>query len=139
MPLDLNSLEKAVNSLEKALKRFKKKFERTGVLKEIRSRDGKTFTGILGTKAMIDVLQEEGETIGYVYFDNFDKRVSLFMLNDKYDKLFGQKAMVLGDVSVYCGTCTGMSYVLWKNGDVVCVLVGDLPESSLMGLAENFI
>lgn len=84
-------------------------------------------------------LQEDGETIGYVYFDNFDKRVSLFTLNDKYDNLFGQKVMNLENISLYCGTCTGMSYVLWKNGDVVCVLVGDMPESLLVGLAENFI
>jgi mycothiol system anti-sigma-R factor len=85
------------------------------------------------------VLEEDDEAIGYVYFDNFDKRISLFMLENKYENLFGQKIMKFDDISLYCGTCTGMNYVLWKNGDVVCVLVGDLPESSLVGLAENFI
>jgi len=85
------------------------------------------------------VLQENEETIGYVYFNNDDKRISLFMLEDKYDGLFGQKTMKFENISMYCGHCTGMNYVLWESNDVVCVLVGDLPESSLVGLAKGFI
>jgi mycothiol system anti-sigma-R factor len=84
-------------------------------------------------------LQEDKETIGYVYFDNYDKRISLFMLEDKYDSLFGQKTLKQESISLYCGNCTGMNYVLWENDDVVCVLVGDLPESSLISLARGFI
>ena len=84
-------------------------------------------------------LQEDDETIGYVYFDNDEKRISLFMLQDRYDRLSGQTTMQLGDISVYCGHCTGMNYVLWKNGDVVRVLVGDMPEESLVDLAREFI
>lgn len=85
------------------------------------------------------VLQENEETIGYVYFNDGDRRISLFMLEDKYDRLFGQKDMKLKNISMYCGHCTGMNYVLWKNDDVVCVLVGDLPEESLVDLAQDFI
>ena len=85
------------------------------------------------------VIQESKETIGYVYFSNSDRKISLFMLEDKYDGLFGQKTMKFENISMYCGHCTGMNYVLWKNDDVVCVLVGDLPESSLIGLAKGFI
>ena len=85
------------------------------------------------------VLEEGGETMGYVYFDGDDKRISLFMIDDKYDELFGQKTMKIEDISVYCGHCTGMNYVLWKNADVVCVLVGDLNESSLVSMAKDFI
>jgi hypothetical protein len=84
-------------------------------------------------------LREDDETIGYVYFDSEEKRISLFMLEDKFDKLSGQKTMRLGDISLYCGSCTGMNYVLWENGDVLCVLVGGLPEASLVNLARRFI
>ncbi|UCC79814.1 MAG: hypothetical protein JSW64_00235 [Candidatus Zixiibacteriota bacterium] len=85
------------------------------------------------------MLEMDGDAIGYVFFDNEDKRVSLFMLHDKYDDLSGQKTMKVENISVYCGHCTGMNYVLWEDNDVVCVLVGDLPESSLVGLAKDFI
>ncbi|UCE67322.1 MAG: zf-HC2 domain-containing protein [Candidatus Zixiibacteriota bacterium] len=85
------------------------------------------------------VLQENEETIGYVYYNDGDRRISLFMLEDKYDGLFGQKTMKFEDISMYCGRCTGLNYVLWKNNDIVCVLVGDLPEASLVGLAKDFI
>lgn len=84
-------------------------------------------------------LQEDDETIGYVYYDNNDKRISLFMIEDKYDSLFGQKTMKFDNISLFCGNCTGMNYVLWASGDVICVLVGDLPESSLVDLAKGFI
>lgn len=85
------------------------------------------------------VLEMDGDAVGYVFFDNEDKRVSLFMLPDRYDYLSGQKTMKVENLSLYCGQCTGMNYVLWENNDVVCVLVGDLPESSLIGLAKSFI
>lgn len=85
------------------------------------------------------VLEMDGETAGYVYFDNRDKRISLFMLDDSYDRLFGQKTMKVENISLYCGQCTGMNYVLWKNADLICVLVGDLPESSLISMAKHFI
>ena len=32
-----------------------------------------------------------------------------------------------------------MNYVLWQNGNVVRVLVGDMPEESLVDLARAFI
>jgi mycothiol system anti-sigma-R factor len=85
------------------------------------------------------VLEEDGETIGYVFFDQSDKRVSLFMFPDTKDKLFGQRDMSIDNISLHCGKCTGMNYVLWKNKDLICVLVSDMPEKSLVLLAEQFI
>lgn len=84
-------------------------------------------------------LDEDGETLGYLYFNSDEKKISLFMFENKYDSLSGQKTMKVGNISVYCGNCTGMNYVLWEGGDMVHVLVGDLPESSLVNLAKNFI
>jgi mycothiol system anti-sigma-R factor len=85
------------------------------------------------------VLEMDDEDMGYVYFDKDDKRISLFIIDDKYDSLFGQKIMNLDNISIYCGNCTGMNYVLWKNADHVCVLVSELPEASLVGIAKDFI
>lgn len=84
-------------------------------------------------------LQLEGQTIGYVYFENDGSKVSLFMLDNKFENLFGQKTMKYEDISMYCGNCTEMNYVLWKADDLICVLVGDLSESSLFELAKRFI
>ena len=85
------------------------------------------------------VLKKDGEDTGYVFFDYSDKRISMFMLKDKHEKLFGQREMTVKNVSMYCGSCTGMNYVLWKRNDIVCVLVGDIPEDSLTRLAGQFI
>ncbi len=85
------------------------------------------------------VIKKSGETIGYVSFDYLEKKVSLFMLSEKEDELFGQRKMNLGDISIYCGKCTGMNYVLWQSGDIVCVLVGDIPQESLVNLADYMI
>lgn len=85
------------------------------------------------------VLEMNGDPMGYVYFDSDNKRISLFMINDKYGELFGQKTMKVEDISLYCGHCTGMNYVLWKNADLLCILVGDLSEASLVSMARDFI
>ncbi len=85
------------------------------------------------------VLEENGETIGYVFFDQLGQRVSLFMIADYRDKLFGQTSMSLDDISVYCGKCTGMNYVLWKNNDLVCVLIADLSPDNLVKIARHII
>jgi mycothiol system anti-sigma-R factor len=85
------------------------------------------------------VLEEDGETIGYVFFDQSDKRISLFMFPDSKEELFGQRDMTVRDITVHCGKCTGMNYVLWKNEDLICVLVSDMPEEKLVNLAEHFI
>lgn len=85
------------------------------------------------------MLKERGETIGYVSFDYQNQKVSLFMIKEKREELFGPQKMDLSDISVYCGKCTGMNYVLWQGDEFVCVLVGDLPQKSLVDLAEKMI
>lgn len=85
------------------------------------------------------VLEHEGKTIGYVFFDLEDKRVSLFMTSGQEEELFAPTIMRHNDISVYCGRCTGMNYALWKSNDLVYVLVGDIPEDDLVTLAERFI
>jgi anti-sigma factor RsiW len=85
------------------------------------------------------MLEKAGETIGYVYFNSENKRVSLFMLEDHGEKLFGQHDMKIENISVHCGNCTGMNYVLWKSNDLVCLLVADMPEEKLMKVARDFI
>ncbi|MEE9553203.1 MAG: zf-HC2 domain-containing protein [candidate division Zixibacteria bacterium] len=121
----------------------------------IKSNDPEEITSWISSNAGIDfalssdqriplpngacVIQKSGETVGYVSFDYQEKKVSLFMLKEKENELFGQREMNLGDISVFCGKCTGMNYVLWKSDDVVCVLVGDIPEKSLVNLAGYMI
>lgn len=85
------------------------------------------------------IIKEDDENIGYVAFDYQEKTVSLFILNEEKDEIFGQRKMDIGDISVYCGKCTGMSYALWKGGDTMYILVGDLPEESLVDLARHTI
>ena len=85
------------------------------------------------------VLRDRGETIGYVSFDYQNQKVSLFMIKEKREELFGPRKMDLRDISVYCGKCTGMNYVLWQADKMVCVLVGDLPQESLVDLADKMI
>lgn len=85
------------------------------------------------------VLKENGKTIGCVFFDFQDKRVSLFMAEDQGEELFGPNKMKVENISVYCGSCTGTNYVLWQAGNLVCVLVGDVSEESLVNMARHFI
>ncbi len=85
------------------------------------------------------VVKENGETIGCVFFDIQDKRVSLFMAKDHGGKIFGPNKMSVENILVYCGSCTGTNYVLWQASNLVCILVGDLPEESLMDMARHFI
>jgi len=85
------------------------------------------------------VLKEHGETVGYVGFDYQNQKVSLFMIKECVDGLFGPRKMKLNEIEAYCGKCTGMNYVLWKTAEFVCVLVGDLPEESLIDLAGKMI
>jgi mycothiol system anti-sigma-R factor len=85
------------------------------------------------------VLEHKGKTIGYVFFDLEDKRVSLFMASGQGEELFGPTIMQHKDISVYCGNCTGINYALWKTNDLVYVLIGDIPEDDLVTLAERFI
>jgi len=85
------------------------------------------------------VIEDDGKTIGYVSFAYLDKQVSLFMIADGGKGLFGSRLISLGRVSAYCGRCTGMNYVLWRGGSATCVLVGDLPEKSLVELADLMI
>jgi hypothetical protein len=85
------------------------------------------------------VLKEKGETIGCVFFDFQDKRVTLFMIKDHGGRLFGPNRLKVENISVYCGKCTGTNYVLWQASDLVCVLVGDLSEESLVDIARHFI
>jgi mycothiol system anti-sigma-R factor len=85
------------------------------------------------------VLEEKGETIGCVFFDSQDKKISLFLTRGHGEKLFGPNKMKIEDISIYCGSCTGTNYVLWQASDLVCVLVGDLCEKSLVDIARHFI
>ncbi len=85
------------------------------------------------------VLGENGETIGCVFFDLQDRRVSLFMTKGCGERLFGPSKMKVENISIYCGSCTGTNYVLWQAKDLVCVLVGDLSEESLVDMARHFI
>jgi hypothetical protein len=85
------------------------------------------------------VLKEHGETVGYVSFDYLDRKISLFMIKDKEESLYGPQKVDLENVSMFCGKCTGMNYVLWQGQKMVCVLVGDLPQESLVDLAGLMI
>lgn len=85
------------------------------------------------------VLEHEGRTIGYVFYDLEGQRVSLFMAGDLGEELFGPTTMLQKDISVYCGNCTGMNYALWQANDLVCVLVSDIPEDDLVNMARRFI
>lgn len=85
------------------------------------------------------VLDEDDETIGYVGFDYLDKRLSLFLVDEPGNELFGPEKFEVHDVSVYCGNCTGMNYALWQDGNITCILVGDVPEESMMDLAGQII
>lgn len=85
------------------------------------------------------VLEHQGKTIGYVFFDFEDKRVSLFMASGRGEELFGPTMMQHENISVYCGNCTGMNYALWQANDLVCVLIGDIPEDELVAMAGRFI
>ncbi len=85
------------------------------------------------------VLEANGETIGCIFFDFQDKRVSLFMTKGTGEKLFGPSKMNIENISVYCGSCTGMNYVLWQASNLVCILVGDVSEESLVDMARHFI
>lgn len=85
------------------------------------------------------VLEENGEIISCVFFDLQDRRVSLFMTKGRGEKLFGPNKMRVENISIYCGSCTGANYVLWQANDLVCVLVGDLSEESLVDMARYFI
>jgi mycothiol system anti-sigma-R factor len=85
------------------------------------------------------VIEHGGKTVGYVFFDLEDKRISLFITSNQGEELFGPTIMQQKDISVYCGNCTGMNYALWQTGDLVCVLVGDIPEHDLFDMAGRFI
>jgi mycothiol system anti-sigma-R factor len=85
------------------------------------------------------VLEHDGMTIGYVFFDREDKRISLFVTRDQGEALFAPTVMQRKDISIYCGNCTGMNYALWHANDLVCVLVGDIPEKELFDMAGRFI
>ncbi len=85
------------------------------------------------------VIQEDGETIGCVFFDFQDRRVSLFMTEGRGEELFGPSRMKIENISIYCGRCTGTNYVLWQSSNLVCILVGDLSEESLVNIARHFI
>lgn len=85
------------------------------------------------------VLELSGETIGCVFFDLQEKRVSLFLTRGCGEELFGPNKTKIENISLFCGRCTGTNYVLWQADDLVCVLVGDLSEESLVGMARHFI
>jgi hypothetical protein len=61
------------------------------------------------------------------------------MIKDKEESLYGPQKVDLENVSMFCGKCTGMNYVLWQGQKMVCVLVGDLPQESLVDLAGLMI
>lgn len=85
------------------------------------------------------LLEEEGETIGYVFFDLDGERVSLFMTRAGEKELFGPTRMDQKNISVYCGNCTGMNYAIWQANDLVCVLVGGIPQDVLVRIAGRII
>jgi len=85
------------------------------------------------------VIQEDDDKIGYVNFKYSDKQISLFIVDDSGTKLFGPREVVFRDIPVYCGNCTGMNYVMWHGQGVICVMIGDIPESSLVEFADMMI
>jgi len=82
---------------------------------------------------------ERGRNVTCLFFDRGDERVSLFVYRSRFGDIPQAKLVKLKDRSIYCGSCTGNNYVLWSNDGLICILVGKLPEESLIEMAESLI
>lgn len=85
------------------------------------------------------ILNEDGNTITSVFFDDGEKRVSLFMTSDVPQKPDGRNIMIVKNVPVHYGRHTGENYAAWNSQGLLWIMVGSLPRESLMRLAGIFI
>ena len=84
-------------------------------------------------------IDEDGRNITGLFFDQGEKRISLFMLHSGADDMPEAMTMKVKEKSVYFGSSTGNNYVLWSDSGVVCILVSRLPKDSLISMAEGMI
>ena len=95
--------------------------------------------GKLPSLAGVCAIKERGKDITCLFFDQGEKRISLFMIPDDAGNPPPGKPIILKGRSLFCGNCTGNNYVMWADKGVVCILVSKLPEESLIKIAENLI
>jgi mycothiol system anti-sigma-R factor len=84
-------------------------------------------------------LDDRDRNVSCLFFDQGDKRVSLFMLRSGPTEMLPGKLMRVNDKPVYCGSYTGSNYLLWVEGDMVSILISKIPEDSLIRMAEYLI
>jgi mycothiol system anti-sigma-R factor len=84
-------------------------------------------------------IENLGRDVTCLFFDQGEKRVSLFMMRAGAADTPPGRPMKVKDKSLYCGSYTGSNYVLWSEGGVIWIMVSRLPEETLIRLAENLI
>jgi anti-sigma factor (TIGR02949 family) len=95
--------------------------------------------GTLPSLAGACALDEEGLEATCLFFDNGDRRVSLFVLDQTPSDFPAETMYKLKDKSVMCGNNAGNNYVIWADAARIFILVSKLPEESLIRMAEALI
>jgi mycothiol system anti-sigma-R factor len=84
-------------------------------------------------------INEMGRQITCLFFDQGDSRVTLFITADELIQMDGLNIQKTGDMLLYCGSSNDDNYIAWKDNGKFCVLVGKLPQTSLIKMAEELI
>jgi mycothiol system anti-sigma-R factor len=82
---------------------------------------------------------ENGKNLTCLFFDQGSRRVTLFITSDNSSSLDGLKIAHIKDKSLYLGKTINDNYIVWRSDGMFCVLVGCVPEESLLKMAEKII
>jgi anti-sigma factor RsiW len=82
-------------------------------------------------------LDEDEYQATCIFLEEDAKRVTLFLLKDQPKDIYGPKTLDVNSTEMLYGRCTDMNYVAWQEQGIFYILVGDLPEQSLLDLADN--
>ena len=84
-------------------------------------------------------LTDDDNEITCLFFDQGEKRISLFMIKGDHQKLTAQKTLKFNNHALHYGMCTGNNYVAWDENGILCVLVGKQSHESLIRMAQSLI
>jgi mycothiol system anti-sigma-R factor len=84
-------------------------------------------------------ITEDGRKITCLFFGGGPNRISCFMVPGNISEIGTPGAHKIRDINLCCGKDTGDNYIAWSSGQTVFILVSQLPEATLLSLAENLI
>lgn len=97
--------------------------------------NGLALPGLCGACA----LDEGGRRITCLFFDQGEKRVSLFVIAGEPAAPWGERTLTFKNTPLYTGCRAEDNYVAWSEGEVLRVLVSRIPEEDLINIARRLM